>query len=233
MTALLDGRFPVETPEGVTITLTPAGIVPRALAWLVDLMLRGAAYLVGGLLLSLFGKGGTGLFLVFMFLLEWFYPVLFEVLGSGATPGKRVMGLVVVEADGRPVGWSASTVRNLLRFADFLPFGFLAGLLSMLASTRAQRLGDLAAGTLVVYHEQQATIPPAPRDRALEALPPPFALRADEAQALIALVERAPLLSPERIEELAALAPALTGDEPARRRTRLLGIAHYLAGAGR
>ena len=84
MTALLDGRFPVETPEGVTLTLTPAGAVPRALAWLVDLMLRSVAYLAAGLLLSLFGKGGTGLLLVFMFLVEWFYPVLFEVLAGGA-----------------------------------------------------------------------------------------------------------------------------------------------------
>src|SRR5208282_5922974 len=94
---------------------------------------------------------GMGLLLIILFLLEWFYPVAFEVLARGQTPGKKLMDLRVLRADGAPVGWSRSTVRSLLAFADFLPFGFAAGLTAMLVSRRFQRLGDLAAGTVVVH----------------------------------------------------------------------------------
>ena len=95
---------------------------------------------------------GQGLMLLGFFLLEWFYPVFFE-LRSGATPGKRAMGLRVVHDDGTPVGAVASVIRNLLRVADFLPLFYAAGLVSCLVDRDFRRLGDLAAGTLVVHSE--------------------------------------------------------------------------------
>jgi uncharacterized RDD family membrane protein YckC len=108
-----------ETPEGIEIELRLAGPVPRAGAFAIDLLIRFGLYLV---LLPLAGLAGVGvgLILLALFLLEWFYPVFFE-LRSGATPGKRAVGLVVVHADGTPVGPSASLLRNLLRALDFLP----------------------------------------------------------------------------------------------------------------
>lgn len=226
---LLDTRTGVETPEGVAIALTPAGPVPRALALMLDLLLRGGIYLIASLTLPLLGKSGTGLLLLLMFLVEWFYPVLFEVLNHGVTPGKAAVGIAVVEEDGRPVGWTASTVRNFLRIADLLPFAYFFGLLSMLLTTRFQRLGDLAAGTLVVHRGKTKKTARAPLPAAAP-LAPTITLDAGEQHALVALAARHHQLSAERLDELAALAPVLTGRDPARRSARLLGIARYLSG---
>lgn len=230
-TPLLDTRVGIETPEGVPITLSPAGPVPRALAWMLDFLLRAGVYVTGAILMGALGKAGFGIVLLLVFLLEWFYPVFFEVLNRGATPGKLALGIAVVEENGHPVGWSASTVRNFLRVADMLPFGYLIGLVSMLLSPRFQRLGDLAAGTLVVHRgntaaARQGRLP----ERTVPVVAPTIALDVEEQHALVALVRRESRLSVERLDELAAIAPALTGHDSGRRRARLLGIARYLAG---
>lgn len=227
---LLDTRVGIDTPEGVSIALSPAGPVPRALAWLLDFMLRAGLYLVGGLAFSLLGKSGAGLMLLLVFLTEWFYPVLFEVLNRGVTPGKAALDLAVVASNGQPVGWSAATVRNFLRIADMLPFGYLTGVISMLLTQRFQRLGDLAAGTLVVHRGSTGKTRIVATDQPAPLLAPTVALTVGEQHALVALVARQQRLSTERLNELAALAPALTGRDPAQQRLRLLGIARYLAG---
>ncbi|MFZ5755910.1 MAG: RDD family protein [Pseudomonadota bacterium] len=226
----LDTRVGIETPEGVQILLSPAGPVPRALAWLLDLMLRLGIYLVAGSLLALLGTSGMGLMLLVVFLCEWFYPVLFEVFNRGATPGKAALGIAVVESSGHPVGWASSTVRNFLYFIDFLPALYLTGLVSILLTQRFQRLGDLAAGTLVVHRGNSHRPRRVPRDLDVPPLAPTVALQPAEQHALVALASRHAQLSNERLDELAALAPALTGHEPALQRRRLLGIARYLAG---
>ncbi len=92
-----------------------------------------------------------GSYLIGLFALLWFYPVYFEVRAHGQTPGKRFMGLRVLQENGTPVGWSASVLRNFLLVADFLPVLYLAALISMISDSSFRRLGDLAAGTLVVY----------------------------------------------------------------------------------
>ncbi len=74
--------------------------------------------------LAFLGKLGAGLGLLLTFIMTWWYMVLFEVLNQGRSPGKQMMGLRVVHDDGTPVGWAASLLRNLLRFADILPFGY-------------------------------------------------------------------------------------------------------------
>ncbi len=156
--ALLDNCHRVETPEGIDLVLKPAGLVPRALAFAIDLVLRAAILLVLGSLLAMLGQFGAGFGAILLFVVQWWYMVLFEVLNQGRTPGKQWLGLRVVHDDGTPVGWGASLVRNLLRFVDLLPFGYLFGTLSCLAHPSFKRLGDIAAGTLVVHRERPAAL---------------------------------------------------------------------------
>ena len=123
---------------------------------------------------------------------EWFDPVLFEVLADGQTVGKRAVGIRVVHEDGTRIGWSASLLRNLLLAADWIPGTGALGLASMLASARFRRLGDRAAGTLVIHasppRRSRARVSELPGDRRLRAAgrgephrrarhPPPAAAR--------------------------------------------------------
>ncbi len=208
---MLDTSRAIETPEGVELGLRLAGPAPRFLAWLIDMLIRGAVYLGLSMVLPFFGRMGIGLLLISFFLIEWFYPVLFEVYRQGATPGKRSMGLRVMHDDGTPVGWSASLVRNLLRAVDFLPLLYGFGLASMLLSRDFKRLGDLAAGTLVVYSDKTPVPPSLP---AVTPQAPPLPLTTPEQRAVVEFAERAALLTPERVNELADLAAPLTGLSP-------------------
>jgi len=226
---VLDTTRRVATPEGIELTLHLAGPVPRALAWAIDLALRlGAllAIMVGALQL---GRAGWGIVLLAAFFLEWLLPAWFEAAWNGQTPGKRAMALRVLNDDGTPVRWPAALTRNLLRAADFLPVLYGVGLLAMLASRDFKRLGDLAAGTVVVYEPEKRIaakkIPQAP------ALAPPIALDLSEQRALLELAERSSTLTPERLEELAELPRPLVGNlEGGSASARLLGIANYIAG---
>lgn len=222
----LDTVRRVETPEGVELDLPLAGPVVRAQAWVVDALIRAAIWMGAALLAFPFGAVGRGFALLVMFGLTWVYPVLFEVLRRGATPGKAMMGLRVVHDNGTPVGWTASAVRNLIRAADFLPFGYAAGLLCCLSDTDFRRLGDLAAGTIVVHAERPAPPFAAP---AIPALRPPIALTVEDQRAVLAFAERSASLTPERARELAGLVPALSGGGPDASE-RLLGIAAWIAG---
>ncbi|MFZ5560610.1 MAG: RDD family protein [Pseudomonadota bacterium] len=223
---MLDTRQALATPEGVDLTLVPAGAIARVSAFALDLMIRGTLLGLVAAVLAMLGAFGMGLFLLLAFLVEWFYPVLFEV-GSGATPGKRSFGLLVVESDGRPVGLAASVIRNLLRTADFLPFLFGFGILFMLFHPRFQRLGDLAAGTLVVWAPAPLQTPALP---AAPVMAPGGRLRLDEQKALIAFAERSPRLSEARQQELADLLEPLTQARGGAGVTRLHGMARWLAG---
>ena len=82
------------------------------------------------------------------------YFLFFETLLRGRTPGKMFTRLRVVSVDGRVIGWRQSLLRNLLRMVDYLPAGYLVGLVAMVASPRVQRLGDLVAGTLVIRERE-------------------------------------------------------------------------------
>jgi uncharacterized RDD family membrane protein YckC len=223
----LDTRYQVETPEGIDLPLRPAGLMVRALAFSIDLGLRG---LILGLLftvLAFLGKLGAGLGSILLFGVSWWYMVLFEVLNQGRSPGKQWMGLRVVQDDGTPVGWSASLLRNLLRFVDLLPFGYFLGAISCLQHPTFKRLGDLAAGTLVIYSEKPLTRPELP-----EAQPrrPVFALTLIEQRAILGFAERQGELSGARVQELATiLAQPLQVPAP-QAVTELNGIARSLLG---
>ncbi|MBL8386456.1 MAG: RDD family protein [Burkholderiales bacterium] len=223
---MLDTLSRVPTPEGFELTLRLAGPVPRALAYALDLAIRGLVLFAAATALPYFGRGGTGLLLLCVFLLEWFYPVAFEVWAGGATPGKRAFGLAVLNDNGTPVGFGASVTRNLLRAADFLPVLYAFGLVSMICTRQFQRLGDLAAGTIVVYRERALVRTPLP---VAPPLAPPFALTLDERRAVLDFAERHATLSGERADELAAHATPLVAASP-RPAAVLLGIANYQRG---
>ena len=227
---MLDTYRPVETPEGVEIGLRVAGPVPRLYAAALDFGLQIIIYILLAIGTGQLGRGGAGLFFVGVFLVYWFYPVVFEVKRGGATPGKRRMGLQVLQRDGTPVGWTASVIRNLVRVADLLPAAYGFGLGTMLVDRDFRRLGDLAAGTVVVHREPLSS---GTRVPAAAPLRPPVSLTLDEQRALIEFAERLATWPPARAAELAALLAPLTGvtnpQDPEGVQS-LVGMANWLLG---
>ncbi|WP_101675233.1 RDD family protein [Alloalcanivorax mobilis] len=223
---LIDDQIHIDTPEGARLTLSPAGPLPRALAYGIDFLIRGVILLVVALPMTLFGEGGSGVYLVLLFLLEWFYPVFFEAFNQGRTPGKKRLGLAVVHSNGAPLGFNGSLVRNLLRAADLFPMFYLTGFVVMLISPRQQRLGDLAADTLVIHSPPPPALSGATDS---EAEPPDWPLSRQDQQVLLAFSDRAGALSEARQQELAALAyPDLP---PAAALQRLRRVARHVLGA--
>ena len=219
----MDTLYSIETPEGVSLNLQLAGPVPRCGAWLIDATIRLALYVPAGFLLSFTGNLGIGVFMIVLFLLEWFYPVVFELLW-GATPGKRALGLKVVHTNGTPVRWQASMIRNLLRSADFLPLFYGFGVVAMLCNARFQRLGDLAAGTLVVHHQKTQSKLSLPEAAALQ---PPVTLSLQQRQAILAFAERYSTLTADRATELAGYLTSWHPQSDIDPVNRVLGYAHW------
>ncbi|HEX8596040.1 MAG TPA: RDD family protein [Pseudomonas sp.] len=225
--APLDTRTRIETPEGIDLIMRPAGVVSRAIAFTIDFGIRALVMAALFLLFSLFDKFGAGLSAIALFLVTWWYMVLFEVLNQGRTPGKHFMGLRVIHDDGTPIGWTSSLIRNLLRFVDMLPFGYSIGAISCLQHPQFKRLGDLAAGTLVVYRDSplQRPVPPL-----ADPIIPPFALSLEEQRALLGFAERQAELSPERTLELASILAQPLHIRPDQTVAHLNGIARSLLG---
>ncbi|HWI35558.1 MAG TPA: RDD family protein [Burkholderiales bacterium] len=226
---MLDTTRRVATPEGIELTLHLAGPVPRAAAWAIDLALRIALVVGISFLFLQLGRAGWGVVLLTAFFVEWLLPAWLEAAWRGQTPGKRAMGLMVLNDDGTPVRWPAALTRNLLRAADFLPVLYGLGLVAMLMNRDFKRLGDLAAGTVVVYQQERRAaakkIPEAP------AVVPPISLQLAEQRALLELAERSATLTKERVEELAELpTPLVANLDGTRAAARLIGMANYIAG---
>lgn len=237
----IDALRRVETPEGIELQLRSAGLIVRALAWTVDCVIKGSVLAVAAIFLNVIGDFGSGLYLILFFVMEWFYPVLFEVFGQGATPGKKRFGLRVVHDDGTPISWSRSIIRNFLRFADFLPVAYGAGIVSMLLNRDFKRLGDLAAGTIVVYRSVADDKHLASKQKAKAradlnsasadvARAPQFPLSTAEQRLIISWAERRALLSEGRQFELANLLEPLTGLEDEDAAQALSEIAHWSMG---
>jgi uncharacterized RDD family membrane protein YckC len=157
-----EDRVSISTPEGVDIELTLAGIGSRFIAALLDLMIQGTLVVAAGFVFGVFGGQesglGTALFAIAFFLIFFGYDVLFEVRSRGQTPGKGWTGLRVVRAGGQPVTFVPSCVRNVMRLVDILPAFYGIGMLSIFFTARNQRLGDLAAGTLVLRERPEGTV---------------------------------------------------------------------------
>jgi uncharacterized RDD family membrane protein YckC len=158
-------EFSLDTPEAISVSYTVAGIGTRFLAAAIDLLTIygiGVVALVGVLLLAqLGGFGQTAaviIVIVLVFVLFWCYYIVYEALWSGQTPGKRAMHIRVIKTSGYPIGGIESLIRNVVRGVDYLPSLYLIGLIVMFISTESRRLGDYAAGTIVVKERASTTL---------------------------------------------------------------------------
>ena len=214
---VFEDRLTIETPEGVALELTLAGVGSRFASALVDyliqfLILAGLGILLVEAGLDPFAGDGfaTAIWTVSFFAIFLGYNIAFEVLNSGRTPGKRLNGLRVVRESGAPVNFAASAVRNVLRIVDILPGFYLVGMGSILATSRNQRLGDLAAGTLVL--RERTALPPETRISPSVQVPAwdTSAVTADELEAVVAFLgRRTELPAGARIQLAAELAGRL------------------------
>lgn len=224
---MIDTLRVAETPEGIFLQMRAAGALPRACAWALDFLIRAAALFTLAGMLAALGASGSGVYLLALFTVIWLYPILFEVLLEGQTPGKKIMRLRVVNANGTPVTWLASIVRNLMRTVDMLPIAYGFGLVASLADPYGRRLGDLVAGTLVVYVDVPVRVGELP---SVPALVSSISLPATERAAIIEFAERSARLTPERQAELADLLPMLTGARQSVAVRRLHGLAASFLG---
>ena len=144
----------IQTPEGVQFSLLLAGPVTRFLAWIIDAGIIYVIVSITGTLLGLFTVVsydlGTALYILAAFLLPIAYGISLEWLWRGQTIGKKVLQLRVVDVQGLRLEFSQVVIRNLLRAVDNLPLLYLTGGLACLASPKCQRLGDMAANTIVI-----------------------------------------------------------------------------------
>jgi uncharacterized RDD family membrane protein YckC len=223
----------ITTPENIQFEYRIAGPFRRLPAFLLDFMLRGVCVVAFFILMMLIGGMaslpiGMIFFLIFLvsFAFDWFYGMFFETYWNGQTPGKWLTKTRVISVDGRPINAYQATVRNFLRLADFAPMvsleminpdappayaipTFLVSLLCMSISPRFQRLGDLAAGTMVVVNER-SWVPTNvkledPRVASLsEHIPPNFRMSSTLAKAIALYAERRSRISIGRRAELAS-----------------------------
>ena len=158
----------IDTPELVSIEMPLAGIGSRFIALLVDYLIWFAGLLVLLMLFAVFLPGiraysrisaqwATAIVIFAVFLVNWGYFTLFEAFWNGRTPGKRIARIRVIQRSGRAIGLFESMTRNLIRYVDQLPFFYAVGVIVMFVTKQHQRLGDLAAGTLVVRDQEEAT----------------------------------------------------------------------------
>lgn len=153
----------IDTPENVVFGYEIAGIGSRFMAAFVDtilfVILQLLVYIVMNAMFDIVGGTFAAAILAALaFIFSWGYYVFFEMAWNGQTPGKRWAGLRVIRRDGSPITLTESIIRNLIRPIDFLPIGYAIGVITMFLNRQANRLGDLAAGTLVVYAQEEVSL---------------------------------------------------------------------------
>lgn len=212
------------TPENIALTLEEAGLATRFGALLVDMLIQLATTLVGlivfGIVVASLGRGGldaagnliAAIAIIAGFLIWFGYFIFFEAIWNGQTPGKRVFGLRVVRDGGYPVDFFGAATRNLIRIADFLPVGYVAGGLTVFFHPQYKRLGDLVAGTLVIKERivdprtafRTGPVGPAAVSRLPETVRSPFeTLTADELSLLRRFALRRWEMTPDDAERVA------------------------------
>jgi len=164
-------RLSIATPEGIRVDLVLAGLGSRFTAALIDLGLKAVLLLAVGGVATALGDVGVAIFSVASLVVYLGYDIAFETLARGQTPGKRLTSLRVLRADGRAVDPLSSAIRNVVRLVDGLGLAYLPGMVSILVTRRNQRLGDLAARTIVVRELGSAAASAAPTARELDGVP--------------------------------------------------------------
>jgi len=208
----LDTTVRLITPERIAFNHVVAGPFRRSIAYLIDLVVMGLlslAVLVVALIIALGAPSGLGLYFVALFGLQFGYGAFCEGLFNGQTVGKWLLGIRVVSVEGLSITGAQAFLRNLLwAFDGLAPFAYLPAILCMMLTSRFQRLGDLAAGTMVVVEDR-------PRrggvirieEPAVQALLPHLPARIEAgpelARALSDYVKHRSRFSPERREEMA------------------------------
>lgn len=164
-------QLSIETPELVALEFPLAGIGSRCLALLLDYLLQIVVMIIVIILFSTLAdssatigsaargpaadKWAVAILILIPFLFHWAYFTLFEAFWSGRTPGKRMVRVRVIHQSGRSITFFEAMVRNLIRVVDALPSFYAVGVVSLFITKRHQRLGDLAAGTLVIHEEKR------------------------------------------------------------------------------
>jgi uncharacterized RDD family membrane protein YckC len=161
--ATLDDRVTIATPEGIELELVLAGVGSRFAATLLDIVVQLGAIFALAIVLGPLGSNGyvVAAYLVAVFVILFAYDIVLETWNRGRSIGKLAAGLRVVRVGGEAEGFLTAAVRNFLRIVDFLPAFYVVGVISILVTSRNQRLGDLAAGTLVVRERRAAVMPAA------------------------------------------------------------------------
>jgi len=232
LSASIDTILTAETPEGIAIVIRPAGFAVRCTAFLIDVFIR--FFMLSGLgtVLGVAGHFANGAMFIILFVVNWLYPVIFELTPIAATPGKHLMGLQVMMANGLPITPAGCLTRNLMRAVDLLPLMYAFAIVTMLLRRDARRLGDLAGGTVVAYRHEAAV---AGAFGIGDPMPPPVALSPRQQAAIAAFAWRVGRLTQERAEEIAVLAgsaaPLRSADLSMT--ARLVGIARWLHGQRR
>jgi uncharacterized RDD family membrane protein YckC len=148
------GTLPIRTPEGIVFSQILAGPAARFMAWLIDLLCVGVVLFSLSMILRAVAAVSPGIAgavsTLGFFVINIAYGIVFEWIWRGQTVGKRLFGLRVVDADGLHLQFDQIVTRNLLRLVDALPFLYFVGGLSCWLSRKCQRLGDIAANTIVV-----------------------------------------------------------------------------------
>ena len=232
----LDTTIGVVTPENIAFEYQLAGPFRRLPAYLIDLAVRWGSIVLFAFILMLtgislnvlstfYGPLTIAFFIIVVFVINWFYGAIGEAYFNGRTVGKWLCGIRVIEVDGRPVSPRSALLRNLLRVADLAPVAALntwdpeiqpiymiptgiVGLVSMTMTERMQRLGDLAAGTMVIVDERKWQLPIAKVDDArvpalASYIPGDYLITRKMARTLATYVERRHFLTPPRRREVA------------------------------
>lgn len=226
---LLDNRKEIELAEGISVHLHPAGLAPRLLARLLDMVILYAVFFVLQILMLIFSLAfglevADGFIMLIMFCIWWGYDLFFELLKVPATPGKRALKLRVVQLSGTPTTFSSSFIRALILPINYMLLG-LPAIISILLTRNSQRLGDLAAGTVVVHSMgelvyESTPIPETPRR-------PRISLTREEQLAFIEFGRRHDKLSEARQNEVVSCFEPVKGTAESAR-SYALGVASFL-----
>jgi uncharacterized RDD family membrane protein YckC len=206
-----DTSLPVETPEGISFEIYPAGLCARAASYTVDTIIKFLVIIAISVISSSFRDslkgqdGGRWFLFLCLFIIDWFFYFIFEVFFKGQSPGKMIFSIRVVQNDGSHVTASASFLRNILRFADTFLALYHIAFLTIVSTRGFKRLGDIASGTLVVYTSHARAITKfrlAPSIYKKEAITPITPLSFDEKQAAIMFSHRFSILGQKRGDEI-------------------------------